>query len=218
MSYQWYKSINGGKTWNKTYFDGSRTEKLSIITEKYMDGYCFKCEVKLDDNSIIVSEPAKIIITKAPIIIIKQPQNFIKEKDENAVFNIEIKGSIKSYQWYKSIDGGDNWAKTYFDGATTSSLSVPVQAYMNGYLFKCIIVGQNDERVESDSAAIIIPEASIIKQPMDLYVLPGETADVSITVSGDIKAYQWYKSVDVGISWSKTFFKGYNTETLSINV
>ena len=86
----------------------------------------------------------------------KQPQSCSVKAGDNAVFTVTTSGNVKSYQWYKSKDNGKNWTKTYYTGSKTSSVTVPVEKYMNNYLFYCVITDADGNQYSTETAKITI--------------------------------------------------------------
>lgn len=79
----------------------------------------------------------------ATIQILVQPENVTYNVGQTATFTINAAVSPedgpKSYQWYRSTDGGFSFA--VLTGATSSSYSFTVLNYMSGYRFRCEVRG-----------------------------------------------------------------------------
>ena len=72
---------------------------------------------------------------------------------ENAVFSVKTIGEVRSYQWQVSKNGGKKWTdlnpKTY---GATETLTIPVKADYDGYLYRCEVTFM-DYRVDHSAAA-----------------------------------------------------------------
>ena len=93
---------------------------------------------------------------QVPVTIVTQPVDCTVHVDEDATYSVVTSGSVKSYQWYKSKDGGKVWQKLYCTGARTSNLSIPVKKYMNNYLIYCVITDVNGNEYYTEPVKIII--------------------------------------------------------------
>ncbi len=215
-SFQWYKSIDNGANWTKTFFEGSKTNRIVVPVQNYMNNYLFRCQITFSNDDMIISDAGKIVIRKSVLEIIKQPETFCDTEAENAVFSVEAIGDSVKYQWYKSIDSGVTWTKTFYTGFTTNEVSIPLQKYMNHYLFKCVLTDKYGNECQSDPGEIIFRGCEISEQPQDTSCKAGGIATFEIEVSGEPKSYQWYKSTDGGKNWTKTYYDGARTPKLRI--
>jgi hypothetical protein len=155
LKYQWYKSVDGGETWTKTYYTGCRTSQIEIPVSSYMYGYLFHCVIENGYESAVTVNAE---IKRIPISILSQPSNFSCAPEETAVFSISTGGSVSKYQWYKSIDGGNTWTKTYYTGYNSSQLQIESKKYMDGYLFRCEVTGKDGSVLTSDEAMLSVKQ------------------------------------------------------------
>ena len=72
------------------------------------------------------------------------------------MFSVEVSGKVKSYQWYRSKDGGKNYAKVFYTGRSTKKMTVPVDKNMNGYLFYCELTLEDGSKLRTDSAKLTL--------------------------------------------------------------
>ena len=79
----------------------------------------------------------------ATILIGAQPQSATVAANASVTFtttvSISPQDGPKTYQWYRSTDGGYSFA--VLTGATANSLTFTALAYMSGYKFRCVIAG-----------------------------------------------------------------------------
>lgn len=215
VTYRWYKSIDQGISWTRTFFEGATTSEVCVPTADYMDGYLFRCEIS-DGKNTIISNSGRLNISAVKIL--SQPVDCTVNSGEKAIFEVTTNKNNIKYQWYKSIDKGTTWTKTFFEGSTSNKLIVDTQSYMEGYYFKCVITAGKENYIETNTAKIILEQTDIIKQPESIFCKAGDNITFTIETKGCVKSYQWYKSIDNGSTWTKTFFEGCNTSSLKLNV
>ena len=79
----------------------------------------------------------------ATILLGAQPQNVTTAVNTSATFtvtaSISPEDGPKTYQWYRSTDGGYSFA--VLTGSTTNSLTFTALSYMSGYKYRCEIEG-----------------------------------------------------------------------------
>ena len=72
-----------------------------------------------------------------------QPQSATVAANTSVTFtvtaSISPEDGPKTYQWYRSTDGGYSFA--VLTGSTTNSLTFTALAYMSGYKYRCVITG-----------------------------------------------------------------------------
>lgn len=71
-----------------------------------------------------------------PVVITTQPENYYGTVGGTATFTVAASGDRVTYQWQRSINDGETWDN--ISGGTSTTLSVPIQAGLNGYLYRCI--------------------------------------------------------------------------------
>ena len=157
FTYRWYYSKDGGKTWGKAGFDGNATATMSFKTVARYYTYLFKCRVyDSATKKEYYSDVVKLLEPEVASFIKTQPKDCSAKVGDTIAFTVEVAGSAKSYVWYRSKDGGKTWGKVYYDGYRTNSITVPVEKYMNNYLFYCVITDTNGEKYETDKAKITL--------------------------------------------------------------
>tara|TARA_B100001250_G_scaffold389390_1_gene388450 strand:- start:239 stop:1819 length:1581 start_codon:yes stop_codon:yes gene_type:complete len=100
----------------------------------------------------------------ATLQIAAQPQNSTVNSGQTATFTISVSISPqdgpKTYQWYRSTDGG--FAYSTLNGATSSTYQFTALSYMTGYKFKCVVAGPTGDTpaqnspLESDVATLTV--------------------------------------------------------------
>ena len=79
----------------------------------------------------------------ATILIGAQPQSATVAANTSVTFtvtaSISPEDGPKTYQWYRSTDGGYSFA--VITGSTANALTFTALAYMSGYKYRCVITG-----------------------------------------------------------------------------
>ena len=71
-----------------------------------------------------------------PVVITTQPENYYGTTGSTATFTVAASGDRVTYQWQCSTDDGETWSN--ISGGTSTTLNVPIQASVNGNLYRCI--------------------------------------------------------------------------------
>ncbi len=214
QSYQWQYSKNGGASWASSPATGNRTTTLYVPVAAYKNGYLYRCLVS-NSAGDVTSETAMLTVGTKPVIT-SQPQDVNTAAGATAIFTVTAAGA-ETYQWQYSTNGGASWANSPASGNKTAALRVPVAAYKNGYLYRCL-VSNADGTVISETAVLTVNTKPVItSQPQDVNAAAGATAIFTVTATG-AEAYQWQYSKDGGASWGKSPASGNTTAALSIPV
>ncbi len=213
-SYQWQYSWDGGTNWAKSPASGNTTAKLSVSTAAHKNGYQYRCKVT-NTAGDVTSEAAVLTVLSKPVIT-AQPQDASAEAGKTAVFTVTATGA-ESYQWQYSTNGGASWGKSPASGNTTATLSVPVTAAKNGYLYRCKVTNAAGT-VESEAAVLtVIAKPVITTQPKSVSAAAGMTVTFTVTATG-AESYQWQYRTSASGSWGKSPASGNTTATLSVPV
>ena len=135
-----------------------------------------------------------------PVVITTQPENYYGTVGGTATFTVAASGDRVSYQWQCSTDDGETWSNVT-DG-TSATLSVSIQASVNGYLYRCIAKDYMGHAATSQAGRLTVtsalsaisefdPEFTIINEPDDYYGRPGDTATFIVEAEGANLSYQW---------------------------
>ena len=130
--------------------------------------------------------------TAAGIVITSQPDDVQVSRYNRFSVSVEAEGEGLTYQWYYKDPGMEN----FFPSVNkTSSYSYAMAAHMAGRQVYCVITDSNGNQVTTDTATIRLPDNALklTEQPKNAAAAPGETATVSVTVTGDGLIYRWYK-------------------------
>ena len=134
------------------------------------------------------------------MVITTQPENYYGTVGGTATFTVAASGDRVTYQWQRSTDDGETWSN--ISGGTSTTLSIPIQASVNGNLYRCIakdymghIATSQAGRLSVTSAISTLsefePEFTVINEPDDYYGRPGDIATFIVEAEGANLSYQW---------------------------
>ena len=135
-----------------------------------------------------------------PVVITTQPENYYGTVGGTATFTVAASGDRVTYQWQRSINDGETWDN--ISGGTSTTLSVPIQAGLNGYLYRCIAKDYMGHIATSQAGKLTVssglstisefePEFTVINEPDDYYGRPGDTATFIVEAEGENLSYNW---------------------------
>ncbi|MBK7432441.1 MAG: M36 family metallopeptidase [Chitinophagaceae bacterium] len=230
LTYQWQESTNGGGTWNNLAngapYSGVLTSTLTINpTIVGMNNYQYHCIVTGSCNPAATSNGG-ILTVGAALTITSQPANSTVCAGANTSFGVVISGTVTSYQWQESTNGGGTWNNItnggIYGGATTATLSLTgVLGSMNNYQYRCFITG-SCPGINSNPATLTVNTApNITSQPNNNAICETQGTTFSTVVSGTGLSYQWQLSTTgCGGAFSNLanggVYSGATTSTLTI--
>ena len=135
-----------------------------------------------------------------PVVISTQPENYYGTVGGTASFTVAASGDQVTYQWQCSTDDGETWSN--ISGGTSTTLNVPIQASVNGNLYRCIAKDYMGHAATSQAGKLTVtssvatysefdPEFTLINEPDDYYGRPGDTATFIVEAEGANLSYQW---------------------------
>jgi len=112
--------------------------------------------VKDKDGYIYTTDYAFIHVTTAEIIT--QPQPVTAAVGSKAVSTVETEGEVASYQWQYSKDSGKSWynSSAATQGYNTDTLTVGATAARNGFMYRCVIIDSEGNRIETDPVTLTV--------------------------------------------------------------
>ena len=123
-----------------------------------------------------------------------------------------------SYQWQYSRNGGASWSNSTTTGYNTATLTVDATLARNGYMYRCVLTGSKNSKIESKAAVLHVGNPVVISaQPQDVTAVAGAIATFTVEAS-NVYTYQWqYKSASM-TNWRNTTMAGATTAELSVEV
>ncbi len=129
-------------------------------------------------------------------------------------------GIINGYEGTWVAGGSREESGSYF---SKLYISLPAEDEVIGDTIFCVIADSNGQEVMTDMVTVTMEESEPLKiknSPEDVEVLPGETAELSIEVTGGTKPYkyQWQEYVKTGISQAIWTDVGQTSDTLMVKI
>ena len=203
LTYQWQESTNGGGTWgnlaNGAPYSNVTTATLTINpTAVGMNNYQYRCIVTGVCGSPATSG-AGILTVGTALSITGQPVNATVCAGDNTGFSITTSGTVISYQWQESINGGGTWNNItnggIYAGASTANLSLTgVTGTMNNYQYRCVVTGSCTPINSGVGILTVNTPANITAQPGNSSICATQNTSFSVTATGSSLTYQWQVS------------------------
>ena len=206
-------------------FDLSTHTNLSNVLfyleadDPYNDQYAYN--VNIDNVSISAGSASACLSTTActAATVSTNPSNQSVCANGNAAFSVVASGSVASYQWQLSTDGGATWNNVnnggVYSNATTATLNITgVTSGLNNYSYRCLITGACSGTPTSNAATLTVS------------ALPGSAGSVNgtATVCQNTGAYAYsIASVSgaTGYTWSlptgASITGGSNTNNITVS-
>ncbi len=206
-TYQWMVSTDNGVTFNNVTnivpTTGATTPTLSLSgVTTAMNGYQYRLTVTTGSGCAINSNTALLTVYATPAIT-SQPGSQSVCPGATATFSTTATGQGPlTYQWQLSTDGGTTFAA--ITGATASTYTTPATtAGMNGYIYNVVVSGFCNSPATSNNATLnVYTLPAITTQPVSATICNGAQATFTVTATGSNLTYQWYKSIDGGVTFN----------------
>ncbi|MFZ1528235.1 MAG: M36 family metallopeptidase [Ferruginibacter sp.] len=124
---------------------------------------------------------------------------------ENVTFTVATTGSVFSYTWQLSTNGGSTWTDITPVVNSPSLTLTAVTAGMNNYQYRVIVAGGCPFAQATSSPATLTinsSSASITSQPAAVTACTGSNANFTVAASGTGLTYNWQVSTDGGTTWN----------------
>ena len=162
-------------------------------------------------------------VTTEKVVITKQPVDAAADAGKTVKFTVEAKckdGSNPSYQWQCRKTEDSDWVNSGLSGNKTAVLKLSATSARNGYAFRCVVTGQDDETVISEEASLKVwGDIKVLSQPMDQEITKGGNAKFTVSAEsvneGEL-SYQWMVSTDGGENFKASGLTGNKTKTLTV--
>ena len=200
LKYQWYYRNAGTTTWKE---GGGTTAIYTTTMKEERDGREVYCKVTDVYGNTVSSN---IVAMNLPVLeITKQPESMTASAEEDITFAIEAKGDGLKYQWYYRNAGTSTWKE---GGSTSDTYTTTMKEERDGREIYCKVTDAYGKTAKSDTVKMILKESDapdipdepeepktpleITSQPSNVTAADGDSATVSVTVTGDGLKYQWY--------------------------
>jgi len=169
----------------------STSETDTGATNFNFDGFGIRPQTAATSSTNIVFNEVRVELVPAatPPTISSQPQDQSVFTSQNATFTVVASGTGPlSYQWYYNDT-------TLITNATGPSLTITNAQLTDAGGYSVLVTNAFGSAQSGDAnLTVSTPTApSVINQPQDLTVLPGQSATFTVTAAGSAPlAYQWY--------------------------
>lgn len=203
LVYQWQESTNGGGTWNNLVngapYSGVGTATLTINpTVIGMNNYQYRCVVTGSCPGTATSN-AGVLTVGTALVITQHPNSQTICATSNVSFTVAATGTVNSYQWQESTNGGGSWNNIsnggVYSGATTATLTLTnVPASFNNNQYRCVLTGACPP-INSNAAILTVNALpTVTSQPAASTICAGSNTSFAITATGTGISYQWQLS------------------------
>jgi hypothetical protein len=197
LTYQWQASTNGGTSFsnisNGALYSGVTTSTLNITgATPGMNGYQYR--VLLNGICTPANTPsnAATITINTPAAINSQPVNVKACKGDTVSFAVTATGSLPTYQWQVSVDGGITYSD--LSGATAPILKLPnVGTNSNGNRYRCVVTVPSCGSVISSGAILTVNALPVVTISSDPYsqIRPALTTYITAGSVPSAVSYIW---------------------------
>ena len=182
-AYQWQKKE--GDSWKS--LSGAEEAALSVS-----EAGEYRCRVTDHAGDSVVAAAAAVTVrVREPLTVVTQPKDAEINEEETAVLTVAVSGGTApyTYQWQKK--DGETWKSV--SGAEEATLNVSEAGE-----YRCLISDAEGAAVTCTAASVTVnaPEPlTVVTQPKDAAIDEGDTAELTIEVSGGKEpyVYQWQK-------------------------
>lgn len=142
--------------------------------------------------------------TPEPVVnaITAQPEDASAVSGGEAEFTVGVSGEVDYVQWQYSRNGR-SWSNlSAWRYGTDTTLVYPASRSYNGYQFRAVVYFADGAKETSDAAKLSVTSPYINSQPASVTVAPGETAQFTVGVEGNVSYVRWQMSKNGGRTWS----------------
>ena len=224
VSYQWQVSTNNGASWinaGTKYYNGVTTKTITVPVKAARDGYQFRCVLTSATGKTVNTQAATLTVG-AGLAITEQPKDASGAAGTKVTFHVGATGAT-TYKWQVSTNNGASWidaSAKYYTGVTTDTITVPVKAARDGYLFRCVVSDSSNSLNSTGGKLTVQVGPSITEQPKDATGAVGTKVTFHVTAK-NAGSYKWQVSANNGTSWidaSAKYYTGVTTDTITVPV
>ncbi len=195
LTYQWQLNTGSGFA---NISGANSTSYTELAVTAAMSGYQYQCIVSgTSPCSPVTSSIATLTISTTSITI--QPANTTICSNESAIFTIATSGTLPTYQWQLSTNGGSTWADISGETGTTLTLT-GLTSSSSTYQYRCSL---NSGAIYSDPATLTVNNIVTITSPLSTNTTAcANAANIPLTVSatGTGLTYQWKVNTGSGFA------------------
>ncbi len=193
LTYQWQVSTDGGTTY--TDIPGATNSSLTLtgVTPAMSDNR-YIVIVTGTPCGAVTSDPALLTVS-TPAQITDQPADATGCANSDISLTVNATGTILSYQWQVSTDGGTTY--TAISGATSNNLLLQgVTAALNNTMYQVIVTEANCGSITSAAAIVTVNDVPVVTITADpsTALASGQSTTLTASATPPASAYTWYKN------------------------
>jgi len=207
VTYQWFRSDNGGANWNAIGAAVNATYTTGVTSYADDNADQYRCQISAVGAATPATTNAVTLTVQRTLQITAQPSNATGNEGATSSFAVTSSSSsgTPTYQWERSDDGGANY--TSVGSATSATYTTPTLVFANDNLdrYRCVVslVGAAASITSTHGELTVLRVISIGTQPNSTAVIEGGTATFNIvaSITSGVISYQWQKSTNSGANW-----------------
>ncbi len=188
LTYKWYFKNKGSTSYElSTTCTGDTYTAVMNEARAGRQVYC----VVTDKYGTSVQSNVVTLNMKTVAAITKQPENVFAFNGESVMVTVNATGDSITYKWFFKNKGEAEFTESTL--GSVNSYTTTMDATRNGREVYCVVTDKYGNTVQSDIVTLTMKiVAAITKQPVDVLVLGGDTANVTVNAVGDGLTYKWY--------------------------
>jgi len=216
-TYQWQISTDGGTSWSN--ITGATATSYTVTgATTAQSGNQYRCIVSGQCGNT-TSNAASLTVNVVPSIT-AHPQNLALCSGSGATFSVTATGSVLTYQWQLSTDGGTTYNNITGETAASYNIASTTVA-MNNNRYRCVVSGACTPSATSNAAVLSVSSSvTITANPVNSTICEATNTSFSVSASGTGLNYQWEVSTDNGATFTSVanggVYSGATTPTLTI--
>jgi hypothetical protein len=205
---------NGAHPTGSSTVSGANTNTINLAGIGAGDAGTYRCVIDgvCEDQN---SSPAGLTVATNTTIVTLPSDADLCEGDE-AIFSVNATGTSLTYEWYKASQVAPLANGVDISGATTNTLTLSNLTTAVEDVYSCVVSGFCTDETSLGANLNVSEHIIVNTQPTNKSACPGGTTSFSVTASGDIINYRWYKDgIDISTLGDPNFVND-NTPTLNI--
>ena len=185
VSYKWRH--NGTPINDVGNYSGTNTSTLTVSNAAPADVGTYSCLIVGTCIDVLSSSADLSVI--ATTVITQHPLDATKCEGETLALSVEPNSGY-TYQWKRGNTSLVNDAR--ISGATTSSLNISSVTVADQGAYTCIV----GTEISQPAVVVVNPSITITENPIDVTKCEGDSHTFSVNATGNVTAYNWYRSDD----------------------
>ena len=196
LSYQWQYKKSGN--WIDYGITTADTPTFKVTMNEKNVKWPIRCRITDGNGEELFTKEVRMkdASTSAPIVITKQPVDWIGVYGKKATFSIEATGNGLTYQWqYKK---GGSWIDYAVSTADSAVFKVTMNEKNVKWPIRCLVTDEDGNKQPSNEVWMKlkseepVPAGIVITtQPVDWVGTYGKKARFSVVATGNGLTYQW---------------------------